>query len=382
MQTEFSMDGPMANSKLFSPVKLGPYTLAHRVVMAPLTRMRTVKGMIPNDLMAEYYAQRATAGGYMLTEATVVSATGDGYYRAPGMFTDAQEEGWKKITEAVHKKGATIFQQFFHVGRQSHTSLQPNGAQPVAPSAVPDEDLVATPDGWVKTSPARALETGEVRQLVETFHDSARRAMAAGFDGVELHGANGYIVDQFLQDGTNKRTDEYGGSIENRARFLKEVVEGMVAIWGGDRVGVRLAPAGTFGSMSDSNPGALFDHAVDMLNQFGLAYLHLIEPRIKGSYLQEGEQQPIAAAHLRRIFNGTIIAAGGFDKDSAEAILQKGDADLVAFGRFFVSNPDLPRRFMMGYPLNPYDRNTFYGGDAHGYTDYPVYKEQVVVNSL
>jgi N-ethylmaleimide reductase len=372
MDTIIQPVGPMRGSKLFSPVSLGPYTLSHRVVMAPLTRMRTVKRFIPNDLMAEYYAQRSTAGGYIIAEGTVVHPGGDGYFKAPGIFTGEQAEAWKRVTEAVHEKGTRIFLQLYHVGRRSHTSLQPAGAVPAGPSAIPFEDVVVTPDGLAPVTPNRALGIGEIHALVDAFRTAAQHAMDAGFDGVELHGANGYLIDQFLQDGANQRTDEYGGSIENRVRFLLEVVDAMASVWGGNRVGVRLSPNGTWGSIFDSNPVALFDHAVEKLNRFGLAYLHIIEPRILGSYRhEEAVQEPIASERLRKIFKGTIIAAGGFDRDSAEAILQKGDADMVAFGRWFVANPDLPLRFRKGLPLNAYDRSTFYGGDERGYTDYP-----------
>ncbi|HWK05907.1 MAG TPA: alkene reductase [Puia sp.] len=371
MDTIIQPIGPVTGSKLFSPAQLGPYTLSHRVVMAPLTRMRTVKRFIPNDLMAEYYAQRATPGGYIIAEGTVVHPTGDGYFKAPGIFTEEQAEAWKRVTEAVHKKDARIFLQLYHVGRRSHTSLLPDGAVPVGPSVIPFEDLVVTPDGRAPVSPNRALRIGEIHALADAFGTAARYAMKAGFDGVELHGANGYLIDQFLQDGANHRTDEYGGSIGNRVRFLLEVVDAMVSVWGGNRVGVRLSPSGTWGAIFDSNPVALFDYAVEKLNRFGLAYLHIIEPRILGSYRAElAIQEPIAAERLRKIFKGTIIAAGGFDRDGAEAVLKKGDADLVAFGRYFVANPDLPLRFREGLPLNPYDRATFYGGDERGYTDY------------
>jgi N-ethylmaleimide reductase len=381
METKVSMEGPLIDSKLFSSIQLGPYTLDHRVVMAPMTRMRAEKGMMPGKLMAEYYAQRASTGGLIITEATVASPTGDGYYGAPGIFTDAQAEGWKKVTGAVHKKGGIIFQQLFHVGRQSHTTLQPNRNIPVAPSAVPNDDVVFSPLGWIPTTPARALEIDEIRELVDAFHQAAKRAKMAGFDGVELHGANGYLIDQFLQDGTNKRTDEYGGSIGNRTRFLLEILEGVTDIWGGDKVGVRLSPASTFGSMSDSDPLALFDHAVEQLNRFGLAYLHVVEWILEGSYLEQ-EGHLSASERLRYIFKSKIIANGGFTRDSAEAMLQKGDADLVAFAKVFISNPDLPLRFRNGYPLTPYDRGTFYGGNEHGYTDYPFYNEPVGIKSL
>jgi N-ethylmaleimide reductase len=371
MQTEKNTAG---KTNLFTPVQLGPYKLSHRIVMAPLTRMRTVTDFIPNDLLVEHYAQRATQGGYIVSEGTVISETGHGYYGAPGIYTDEQVEGWKRVTAAVHAKGGIIFNQLFHVGRQSHQALQPNGAQPIGASVVEFEDFVYTPTGWLPADINRALETEEVKALVEDYRQAAIRAKEAGFDGVELHGANGYLVDQFLQDGSNKRTDIYGGSIENRVRFMLEIVEAMVSVWGADRVGVRVGPSGTFASMSDSDPIALFSYAAEQLNKFGLAYLHIIEPRIKGSVEEEEGLEPVASMHLRKIFKGTIIAAGGFDYDKGNAILEKGDADLVAYGRNFIANPDLVYRFKNNLPLNDYDRDTFYAGDARGYNDYPTHQ--------
>ncbi|WP_210521302.1 alkene reductase [Hymenobacter terricola] len=376
METQSTATVDSSVAKLFSPVQLGPYTLGHRVVMAPLTRMRTVHNNVPTDLMVEYYSQRATKGGYIISEATVVSPNGDGYLGAPAIYTDEQVEGWKKVTSAVHAKGALMFLQLWHVGRQSHSSLQPDGGLPVGPSAIVHDDVAFTANGWVPVTQNRALEIEEIHALVEDFRQGAIRAKAAGFDGVELHGANGYLVDQFLQDGSNQRTDEYGGSIENRVRFMMEVVDAMVSVWGEHRVGVRLGPSGTFGSMSDSNPEALFAYAAEQLNRYDLAYLHIIEPRIDGSILKEEGLQPVAAAQLRKIFKGTIIVAGGFDRASAEAILEKGDADLVAFGRYFLANPDLVKRLKLDLPLNEYDRETFYGGDARGYSDYPFYSHE------
>lgn len=363
-------------SKLFSPVELGPYTLRHRVVMAPLTRMRSSAGDIPNDLMAKYYSQRATEGGLIIAEATPVSRQGYGYNKAPGIYSDDQIEGWRKITEAVHAKGGRIFLQLWHVGRQSHPDLQPRNAAPVAPSAIQADGHAYSDDGPVEFSMPRALELDEIPAIVETFRSGAERALKAGFDGVEIHGANGYLPDQFLQDGSNKRTDDYGGSIENRARFLLEITEAAVSVWGGDRVGVRLAPSGSYGDMHDSAPEKTFSYVAEQMNRFNLAYLHIVEPRIKGIEVIN-EDEPIAARHMRAKFKGTIIAAGGFTKETAEAILRAGDADLVAFGRHFISNPDLPKRFRIGAPLAPYDRDSFYGGGAQGYTDYSPYQEKV-----
>jgi N-ethylmaleimide reductase len=362
--------------KLFSPIQVGPMSLTHRVVMAPLTRSRSEQpGDIPGSLMREYYTQRASEGGLIISEATAISIYARGWFGAPGMYSDEQVASWSRVTAAVHSKGGRMFSQLWHTGRSSHVDMT-NGATPVAPSVVPDYWLnatpsVSTPSGWAKPSPHRALEIAEIPAIIEDYRKAAQRAQAAGFDGVELHAANGYLPDQFMQDGSNKRTDGYGGSIENRSRFLLEVVEAMASVWGGNRVAVRIGPSGTWNSMSDSNPTALFDYVTEQLNRFGLAYLHVIEPRIKGNVLIAEGQAPIATEQLRKIFKGTIIAAGGFEPDSAEAIIEKGDADLVAFGRHFLANPDLPKRIKLGLPLNEYDRTTFYTFDARGYTDYP-----------
>jgi N-ethylmaleimide reductase len=366
-------------SDLFSAAKLGPYALSHRVVMAPLTRMRSGPGDIPGELMAEYYSQRASAGGLIVAEATVVSRNGRGYLGAPGIYADEQIAGWQKVTAAVHAKGGRIFLQLWHVGRQSHSDLQPGNAAPVAPSAVPYEGVAYTANGWVPVTPARALEVAEIEAIVEDFRSGAQRALAAGFDGVEIHAGNGYLIDQFLQDGTNKRNDAYGGTLEKRVRLLLDVTKAAVGVWGGDKVAVRIAPSGDWAGMSDSNPEATFGYVAEQLNAFGLAYLHVIEPRIRGSELiVEKDQAPVAARHLRSIFKGPILAAGGFTPDSAEAIVASGEADLVAFGRDFIANPDLPERIRRKLAFNAYDRNSFYGGDARGYLDYPAWSESAV----
>lgn len=361
-------------TKLFTPFRAGALDLGHRVVMAPLTRMRSSPGDLPNALMREYYTQRASAGGLIISEATPISRRGYGYAGAPGIYDDAQIDGWRTITAAVHAQGGKIVLQLWHVGRQSHPDLQPNGEAPVAPSAIAAEGYGYASYGEVPFTMPRALERQEIPLIVDEFGAGAARAKAAGFDGVEIHGANGYLPDQFLQDGTNKRTDDYGGPIENRARFLLEVTQAAVDVWGAERVGVRLTPSGTYGSMHDSNPQATFGYAAQKLDEMGIAYLHVVEPRIKGTELI-AEAEPVAAKHLRQIFHGTLIAAGGFTGASAEAILQAGGADAVAFGRSFIANPDLPRRLRLGLPLNRYDRSTFYGGDARGYTDYQAYQD-------
>jgi N-ethylmaleimide reductase len=367
--------------KLFTPLQIGPVTLKHRVVMAPLTRNRSEQpGDIPGDMMLEYYAQRASDGGFIISEATAISVTARGWFGAPGLYSDQQVEGWKKIVAAVHSKGGRMFSQLWHTGRSSHVEM--GGQAPVSASVNPAywqdaSHLVSTPGGWTLPSPHRALDISEIPGIVEDYRRAAARAKAADFDGVELHAANGYLPDQFLQDGSNKRTDAYGGSIENRSRFLLEVVEAMVSVWGGNRVSVRFAPSGSWNGMADSNPQALFAYVTQHLNRFGLAYLHIIEPRVKGNVVLIDGLAPVASQQLRKIFQGKIIAAGGFEPDTAEAIVEEGDADAVAFGRHFLSNPDLPKRIEKGLPLNDYDRDTFYTFEPHGYIDYPSYADLV-----
>jgi len=365
--------GEISLSKLFTSVQVGPMVLFHRVVMAPLTRMRSEQpGDVPGDIMVQYYAQRASEGGLIISEATPVALTGRGYLGAPGIYSDAHIAGWKKITDAVHAKGGRMFMQLWHVGRTSHVDLT-GGPAPVSASVAPYEGVAFTHNGWVPVSPNRALDISEIPGIVEEFRKGAQRARAAGFDGVELHAANGYLIDQFLQDGTNKRIDSYGGSPENRARLLMEIVHAVASVWGHDRVAVRIAPSGKWNGMSDSNPAATFNCVAKGLAPLGLAYLHIVEPRVIGSQEQADGLPPVATVNLRQFYKGTIAAAGGFDPKGAEEIVTKGDADLVAFGRHFIANPDLPKRIRLGLPLNPYDRNTFYGGNAHGYTDYPFY---------
>jgi N-ethylmaleimide reductase len=361
-------------SKLFSPIRIGAIDLSHRVVLAPLTRMRAdVPGNVPNDLMATYYGQRASRGGLMISEATFISPSGNGGYASPGIFTDAQVDGWRKVVDAVHAKGARILLQLWHVGRQSHVDLQPSGQAPIAPSAIQAEVRALLASGPATGSTPRAIELSEIRGLVGEYRRAAQRAKEAGFDGVEVHGANGYLIDQFLQDNSNRRADAYGGSVENRTRFLLEVVEAVKAVWGGDRVGVRIGPGNKFGGMGDSAPEVTFPYVARSLAGLGLAYLHVIEPRVTGNVSDDGKP-PVAAGLLRPLFGGPVIAAGGFDAAGAEAILAKGEADLVAFGRHFLANPDLPERLRRNLPLNPYDRTTFYYGAEKGYADYPVYE--------
>jgi N-ethylmaleimide reductase len=366
---------------LFSPLKIGPYQLRHRVVMAPLTRMRAEKpGLAPRPLNAEYYAQRATPGGLIIAEASPVMATGFGSPGVPGIYTEQQIGGWRKVVDAVHAKGGVIFLQLWHVGRVSHSSFQPDGALPVAPSAVPiSADLkTQTAEGKVvHYETPRALETGEITGVVDSFRQGARNALKAGFDGVEVHGANGYLIEQFLQSHTNLRSDQYGGSIENRTRFLIEVTKAVVEVWGAERVGVRLSPYGVANGSGEPDPMPLYTHAIQSLNPLGLAYLHFIEPRSSGAGRAEVNHQnvPSAMVLFRPVWNGVLITAGGFTGETAEAAISAGHADAIAFGRIFISNPDLPRRLARGYPLTPYNRKTFYGGEEAGYTDYPGYDE-------
>jgi N-ethylmaleimide reductase len=327
--------------------------------------------------MAEYYGQRASDGGLIISEATNISVTSRGWLGAPGLYSDEQVQGWRKVIDAVHAGGGRMFAQLWHTGRSSHVAMT-GGETPVSASVNPNywhdgSRLVSVPGGWMQPSPHRALTIEEIAGIVEDYRKTAERAKAAGFGGVELHSANGYLIDQFLQDGSNRRTDEYGGSIQNRSRFLLEVVGALTSIWGGDRVAVRIGPGGTWNGMSDSDPDALFSYVAEQLNQFGLAYLHIIEPRVRGNVVVQQDQGPVAAQQLRKIFKGKIIAAGGFEPNTAEAIVEKGDADAVAFGRHFISNPDLPRRIKEKLLLNHYNRDTFYTFDALGYTDYPFY---------
>jgi N-ethylmaleimide reductase len=365
---------------LFSPLAVGPYRLSHRVVMAPLTRMRAERSSFaPRPLNAEYYAQRATPDGLIIAEASPVMATGRGNAGTPGIYSDAQVEGWRKVVDAVHAKGGLIFLQLWHVGRVSHSSFQPGGVLPVAPSAVPIADL-ATMTAQGKPAPyetPRALETDEIAAVVDSFRQGARNAQKAGFDGVEIHGANGYLIEQFLQSHTNLRADRYGGSIENRARFLLEIARAVIEVWGADRVGVRLSPYGVANGSGEADPMPLYTHVIEALNPLGLAYLHFIEPRSSGAGRAEVNHQnvPSAMVLFRPVWRGVLITAGGFTGEAAEAAIAAGHADAIAFGRIFISNPDLPRRLQEGLPLTPYNRATFYGGEEAGYTDYPVYGE-------
>lgn len=360
--------------KLLQPISLGSYTLKNRIVMAPLTRNRAGAGNVPHAMNVTYYQQRASAG-LIITEATQISPQGMGYPNTPGIHSPEQVAGWQQITEALHAQDGRIFLQLWHVGRISHPSLQPNQALPVAPSAIALDGMAATYEGEKPFVTPRELETEEISGIVQQYRQAAENAVAAGFDGVEIHSANGYLLDQFLHDGSNQRTDQYGGSIENRVRLLMEVTEAVTRVWGADRVGVRLSPSSSFGDMSDSAPTALFSYAIAQLNRFGLAYLHLVEPRIAGNVTIE-TNEGLGAKYFRPLYTGILITAGAYTRETGEAVLRANEADLVAYGRLFIANPDLPKRFALNAPLNHYDRNTFYGGDQGGYVDYPFLEDQ------
>jgi N-ethylmaleimide reductase len=351
---------------LFSPTQLGAISLNNRMVMAPLTRNRAGEGGVPHDLNVTYYAQRATAG-LIITEATPISPMAHGYPALPGIYTDAQVAGWKKVVDAVHAKGGKMVIQIWHVGRISHPSLL-NGALPVAPSAIKPAGKAFTYKGLVDYVEPRALDAAELPAIVQDYVHAAKCALAAGFDGVEIHAANGYLLDQFLRDGSNKRTDNYGGSVENRARLLMEVTRAVIAVAGADKTGVRLSPANPFNDMADSNPQALFNYVADALNQFNLAYLHVVEGGMGG------EVQAFDFNELRKHFNNAYMANLGYDKTRGNAAIASGHADVIAYGIPFIANPDLVERYKTDAALNEADGSTFYGGDAKGYTDYPFLK--------
>ncbi len=357
---------------LLSGFQLGPLALPNRTVMAPLTRMRaTMPGNVPNALNAEYYSQRAGAG-LIIAEATPVAPMGHGYYATPGIHSDAQVGGWKQVTRSVHAAGGRIFLQLWHVGRQSHPDLLPDGARPVAPSALSSGSEAPTPTGMQAHPVPRALETEEIPAIVDAFREGAERALAAGFDGVEIHGANGYLLEQFVADGANTRTDAYGGSLPNRLRFPLEVARAVVGVWGADRVGYRMSPSGEFGGISVTDRPGTFTALARELDALDLAYLHIVEPRVAGNETLDEPTTQLTSGYFRPYFKNALISAGAHTQATGNQWIEEGEADLVAFGRLFISNPDLPERFAQEAPLNAYDRDTFYGGDAHGYTDYPA----------
>ena len=347
-------------SVLFHSLKVGPLTLPNRIIMAPLTRARAGESRVPNELMEQYYVQRASAG-LILTEATSIDPMAVGYADTPGIWSDEQVQGWKKITNAVHANGGRIFMQLWHVGRISDPIFL-NGQLPVAPSAIAANGHVSLVRPEKNYVTPRALETSEIPQLIETYRKAAKNAKEAGFDGVEIHGANGYLLDQFLHESTNKRLDQYGGSVENRARLLLEVTDAVISVWGADRVAMHLAPRGDAHDVSDSNPEALFLYVAKELGKRNIAFI----------CTREYQGPDSLSAKMKNAFGGIFISNEKFTKETAEATILRGEADAIAFGVPFISNPDLPRRFLENAPLNQTDFQTLYGNGAHGYTDYPA----------
>jgi N-ethylmaleimide reductase len=359
-----SQNGNLSQAKLFAPFQLGPIGLANRIVMAPMSRNRADADNAPHALTAQYYEQRASAG-LIVTEAVPVSLQGRSTPNMPGVCSERQVAGWRKVTQAVHGAGGKIFLQLWHAGRVSHPSFLPNGALPVAPSAIAPAGTLATGAGALPYVAPRELSTEEAREIVGEFAEAARNAQEAGFDGVELHAGNGYLIDQFLRDGSNRRTDGYGGSLHNRARLLIEITSAVSAIWGAGRVGVRLSPASAVNDMRDSNPRECFNHLADALSDGSLAFIHV----------DETTDEPFDWRTFRSRYRGIYIANRGYDRARAIAAIDNGHADLVSFGALYIANPDLVRRLAIGAPLNTPDRSTFYGGDHRGYTDYPALAE-------
>ncbi|MEM9264252.1 MAG: alkene reductase [Cyanobacteria bacterium P01_F01_bin.13] len=363
-----SIDSALA--ALFQPLQIGAIAIPNRIIMAPLTRARSGISRIPNDLMLEYYSQRASAG-LIITEATQISEQAAGWQQSPGIYTPEQIAGWQKITEAVHQRGGKIVLQLWHTGRASHPDFQPNGDLPVSASAIAPQGEIHTPLGKKPYVTPRPLTLEEIPRVIEQYATATRNAKEAGFDGVEIHGANGYLIDQFLRDGSNQRTDKYGGSIENRTRFLLEITAAVVNAWSCDRVGVRLSPYGTFNDMKDSNPLATFTYAAKALSQFNLAYLHVLEA-LPGHFMAAEGVVERATPHLRRAFEGAILLNGGYDAQTGAAAIQNNETDAIAYGIPFIANPDLVERYKQGAPLNEADPATFYTHDGKGYIDYPA----------
>ncbi|KAL2622666.1 hypothetical protein R1flu_002871 [Riccia fluitans] len=366
----------------FQPLELGPkpFHLSHRIVLAPLTRCRSY-GRVPQPHAILYYTQRTTPGGLLITEATGINLTSDGYPHTPGCYTDEQVAAWKPIVKAVHDKGGIFFCQLWHVGRLSHTAYQPDGAPPPSSTnrRVERGGVTLTDGSFQPYSEPKAIETHEIQNYVRDFVHSAKQAIAAGFDGVELHGAHGYLLDQFMKDGVNDRTDQYGGSLENRCRFPLEVVDAVVGAIGRERVGMRLSPFADYGESHDSNPVALGTYMAEQLSERGIAYVHYVEPRMRAAGELETATETVWP--FRKAFKGTFLSAGGYNRGEGIKALQSGKADAIVYGRLFLSNPDLPKRLKVKAPLNKYDRNTFYTQDpVVGYTDYPFLEE--VTSSL
>ena len=356
----------MTGKTLFSSYQLGNIELANRIVMAPLTRNRAGKGLVPSEFAADYYAQRASAG-LIITEATQVSPQAQGYQDTPGLYTSEQIDAWREVTDAVHAKGGKIFVQLWHVGRISHVDLQPNGASPVAPSAIRADTKTFVNNTFTEVSEPRALELHEIPAIVSDFRQAAKNAITAGFDGVEIHAANGYLLEQFIKDGANQRTDIYGGSIENRARLLLEVVEAIVSEIGANRTGVRISPVSPANGISCNEPQPQYNYITEQLNRLGIVYLHVVEGATGGPR----DIAPLDYPAIRNRFDQTYLANNGYDLELANAHLQSEEADLFAFGKLFISNPDLVERLKHGFPLANLNPSTLYGGSAEGYTDYP-----------
>lgn len=361
------------NSGLFTPLKIGNLSLKNRIVMAPLTRSRAGVERLPNDIMAEYYAQRASAG-LIISEATVISEQGIGFPQTPGIYTDKQAQAWQKITNVLREKDTPIFLQLWHCGRSSHSDFQPNNNLPVAPSAIKiSQGEIRTPKGKQSYQTPRALETEEITKVVQDYCEAARRAKEAGFDGIEIHAANGYIIDQFLQLKTNHRTDEYGGSIKNRYRFLQEIVEGILKIWEPNQLAVRLSPNGIFNDMGSSDYRETFLYVAQQLNKYDLAYLHIVDG-LEFGFHELGT--PMTLSEFREVFKGTIMGNCGYTKETAEEAIKNDNADLIAFGRPFISNPDLVERFANNWELNPPSSpDVWYSFDIKGYLDFPFYNK-------
>lgn len=370
------MSNQKPNDPLFQPLTMGDLTLPNRVLMSPLTRSRSSQpGDVPNAMNVHYYEQRASAG-LILSEATQISPQGKGYAFTPGIHSPEQVDGWKNITDAVHLAGGRIHMQLWHVGRISRPELQPNGQLPVAPSAIKPEGAktyISADSGMVDVLEPRALETHEMAGIVEQYRQGALNAQKAGFDGVEVHAANGYLLEQFIKSGSNHRTDEYGGSLENRLRLPLMVIEAVIDVWGKDKVGVRVGPTGSFNGMHDDNPIETFTAFAKHLNDLGIAYLEVVEDSFQGNHAS-GRPEDIIDA-IRAAYKGTYIANGAYTAEEARTRISEGRCDLVTFGRPFIANPDLPERFRQNAPLNEWDDSTFYGGSEHGYTDYPTLQE-------
>jgi N-ethylmaleimide reductase len=353
-------------NSLFSPISLGNMKLANRIIMAPLTRNRAGDGNVPQDMNVEYYRQRAGAG-LIISEGSQISATGVGYPGTPGIHSSLQVEGWKRVTEAVHDQGGRIFIQLWHTGRISHSSLQPGHILPVAPSALKAAGQAMTYQGLQGFETPYALTFDEMPGIVDEYATAAQHAKKAGFDGVEIHAANGYLLDQFLRDGTNRREDDYGGDITNRMRLLVEVVEKCIEVWGSHLVGVRVSPENTFNDIKDSQPQQTFNALAKKLSDYPLAYLHVLE-----GDMMTGKREVDYVA-LRNCFSGLYMTNNGYDLETGNRAIEQNHADMVAFGKLFIANPDLPVRFAKNLPLNKPDHTTFYGGNEKGYTDYPKY---------